>query len=191
MTLETIRPATIEDADFLGHCVCEGLGFEIFEHQDEKLETTAKEIAALAAREGTLYSFQHALVAEVDGHPVGALISYEGALYHTLRNETFPYIENFKDLDVDSMADEAGEGEFYLDTLAVLPQYRRQGIGRRLMQHRIQWVAERYPDLSVTLLVDPVNLQGQRIYQSLGFKRVGECIAFNYLYWKMSLDFKE
>lgn len=181
-----IRPATPEDASFLGCCVCEGIGFEIFEEENDFNTKVASGLAPLAAREDTLYSYCHALVAEVDGEAVGALISYPGEYYHQMRNITFRELPHFRELDLDAMPDEAGAGEYYIDTLAVLPQYRRRGIGRELMRTRIAWAEQNHPDLRISLLVDPENIKGQRLYESLGFVVTDRhVVAFNHLYWKM------
>lgn len=181
-----MRPATPEDAVFLGRCVCEGIGFEIFEKENEFNTKVASGLAPLAAREDTLYSYRHALVAEVDGEVAGTLISYPGEYYHQMRNTTFRELPHFRELDLDAMPDEAGAGEYYLDTLAVLPQYRRRGVGTSLMQARIAWAEQNHPDLSISLLVDPDNLNGQRIYTRLGFVITDwNVVAFNHLYWKM------
>jgi len=183
-----IRPARIEDAAFLGKCVCEGIGFEFFEKETEFNTAIARDIEPLAKRKDTLYSYIHALVAEVDGELAGALISYPGENYHTLRNITFSNLPAFQELNVDDMPDESGPGEFYLDTLAVLPKFRRNGIGSSLMRERIAWVKETFPKLRITLLVDPDNLNGQRIYSGLGFHIANRnVIAFNHLYWKMEM----
>jgi len=182
----TIRPAQQVDATFLGRCVCEGIGFEIFEQETPQNTEIAAGLFPLAAREDTLYSYKHALVAEVDGSVAGALISYPGAQYHVMRNVTFRDLPAFQNLDVDAMPDEAGAGEFYLDTLAVLPQYRRRGVGEGLMRTRIEWVEQNHPDLRISLLVDPDNEKGQRLYTRLGFSITDRhVIAFNHLYWKM------
>ena len=181
-----IRPATPEDAVFLGRCVCEGIGFEIFEKENEFNTKVASGLAPLAAREDTLYSYRHALVAEVDDDVVGALISYPGEYYHQMRNTTFRELPHFRELDLDAMPDEAGAGEYYLDTLAVLPQYRRRGVGTSLMQARIAWAEQNFPDLKISLLVDPDNLNGQRIYTRLGFVITDRnVVAFNHRSWKM------
>mgnify|MGYP003487662078 FL=1 len=182
----TIRPACEKEAAFLARCVCEGIGFEIFEQETDLNTQIANGLAPLAAREDTLYSYRHALVAEVDGVVAGALISYPGEQYHQLRNNTFCEFPAFRELDLDAMPDEAGAGEFYLDTLAVLPKYRRCGIGRELMRTRIAWAEQNHPELRITLLVDPENFKGQRLYSSLGFVVTDRnVVAFNHHYWKM------
>lgn len=181
-----IRPATPADAAFLARCVCEGIGFEIFEQETEFNTQVAAGLEPLAAREDTLYSYRHALVAEVEGNVVGALISYPGEQYHSLRRTTFRELPHFRELDLDAMPDEAGAGEYYIDTLAVLPQYRRRGIGAALMRERIAWAEQQCPELKISLLVDPDNEKGQRIYTRLGFGVTDRnVIAFDHLYWKM------
>ena len=184
----TIRPATPEDAVFLGRCVCEGIGFEIFEGENEFNTKIATALAPLAAREDTLYSYRHALMAEMDGEVIGALISYPGERYHQMRKISFSDLPHLRELDLDAMPDEANADEFYLDTLAVLPQYRRRGVGTSLMQERIAWAKQNFPELKISLLVDPENFNGQRIYSRLGFVVTDRnVIAFNHLYWKMIL----
>lgn len=182
----TIRPACEEEAAFLARCVCEGIGFEIFEQETEFNTRVANELTPLAAWENTLYSYRHALVAEVDGMVVGALISYPGEQYHQMRNITFRELSAFREQNMDIMPDEAGPGEYYLDTMAVLPQYRRKGIGRELMRTRIACAEQHYPELKITLLVDPDNLHAMHLYESLGFAIVDQNVeAFNHHYWKM------
>lgn len=184
----TIRPARIEDAVFLGKCVCEGVGFRIFEEETDQNREIAANVAPLAAREGTLYYYRNALVAEVAGEVAGGCISYPGEYYHEWRKETFRNHPYFKDLDMDVMPDEAGPGEYYIDTLAVLPQFRCRGIGSGLVKERIAQVRRECPDLRITLLVDPENFNGQRIYSRLGFHIVNRnIVAFNHLYWKMEM----
>ncbi len=181
-----IRPACEEEAAFLARCVCEGIGFEIFEQENDFNTKVASGLAPLAAREDTLYSYRHALVAVVNDDIVGALISYPGEYYHQMRNTTFRELPHFRELDLDAMPDEAGAGEYYIDTLAVLPQYRRRGIGRELMRTRIAWAEQNHPDLRISLLVDPENIKGQRLYESLGFVVTDRhVVAFNHHYWKM------
>ena len=184
----SIRSARLEDAEFLGRCVCEAIGGEIFEEETEENRGIAENVALLAAQEGTLYSYHNALIAEVDGEVAGAFISYLGEYYHEWRKETFRDYPYFKDLDMETMPDEAKPGEYYFDTLAVLPQFRCRGIGSGMLRERIAWARRMYPDLRITLLVDPENVNGQRIYTRLGFRVIDRNVfAFKHQYWKMEL----
>lgn len=59
---------------------------------------------------------------------------------------------------------------FYLSTLFVDPQYRRQGIGRELMEA----VEQRAVALGANLIrLDTFDWQGATFYQRLGYEQVG------------------
>ena len=71
------------------------------------------------------------------------------------------------------MDDETGAGELYLDSLAILPDYRRQGIAKALLLA----TKERANQLGlpcVGLLVDKENPVGEALYSSVGFRYVGD-----------------
>lgn len=61
--------------------------------------------------------------------------------------------------------------EGYILNVAVLPEYRRKGIGEAL----VRYVITGFGDLAfVTLEVRPSNTVAVALYQKLGFERVGE-----------------
>lgn len=61
--------------------------------------------------------------------------------------------------------------EGYILNVAVLPEYRRKGIGEAL----VRYVITGFGDLAfVTLEVRPSNTAAVALYQKLGFERVGE-----------------
>lgn len=62
--------------------------------------------------------------------------------------------------------------EAHITTLAVHPDRRRAGIGRRLLKEAVQWAKER-GSRRMTLEVRVSNLGAQRLYQEEGFRRVG------------------
>jgi ribosomal protein S18 acetylase RimI-like enzyme len=67
------------------------------------------------------------------------------------------------------MDDETQAGELYLDSLAVLPGYRRQGIAKLL----IKVTKERANSMGIPyvgLLVDKGNPSGEALYSSVGFR---------------------
>ena len=71
------------------------------------------------------------------------------------------------------MDDETQAGELYLDSLAVLPEYRRMGIARKLVS-ATKKRAERLHLPCVGLLVDNDNPEGEAFYTSIGFRYVGD-----------------
>lgn len=69
--------------------------------------------------------------------------------------------------------DETQSGELYLDSLAVLLDYRRQGIARKLVS-ATKKKAEKMHLPCVGLLVDKDNPEGEAFYTSIGFRYIGD-----------------
>ena len=68
------------------------------------------------------------------------------------------------------MADETDSSEFYLDSLAVFPEYRGRGIGAKLILAVKEKAFNEY-NKNLGLLVDFENPDAERLYQSVGFER--------------------
>ena len=75
--------------------------------------------------------------------------------------------------DHSCLDDETEAGELYLDSLAVLPEYRRQGIAKALLLATKE-KANQYGLPYVGLLVDKDNPDGEALYSSVGFRYVGD-----------------
>ena len=59
-----------------------------------------------------------------------------------------------------------------ISNIAVFPEYRRQGIGRRLLEGAFE-VAEKGGAESISLEVRPSNCGAIELYRSVGFEEVG------------------
>lgn len=125
-------------------------------------------MTSLVERDDSQYSYRNTLVA-VDGETVvGIAVSYDGGKLHQLRQAFIDAARQYLDKDHSGMDDETQAGELYLDSLAVLPQYRRQGIARKLLCA----TKEKANDMGlpcVGLLVDKGNPAGEALYSSTGF----------------------
>lgn len=64
-------------------------------------------------------------------------------------------------------------GEAYITNVAVLPEYRRAGIGRALVEAAAKGAKERNCSF-ITLEVRESNLPAISLYESLGFEPVGK-----------------
>lgn len=178
----TIRKAVKEDALFMAERILWAIG--VPDAKDSDAET----LSTVCAMKDVLYSYENTLIAEVDGERVGIMISYDGALYSTLRVKTFSNVGDALKCDFSNMADEAKAGEYYLDTLAVSPDMRRKGIGRALLTAAMERGRKTGIE-KATLLVSPKNTPALRLYSSLGFKPTRMVHAFdhNYLHMERSL----
>jgi len=127
----------------------------------------------LVSREDSQYSYKNTLVA-IEGHKiVGISVSYDGGRLHELRQTFIEAAKEYIGKDHSGIDDETQAGELYLDSLAVLPEYRRQGIAKRLLLA----TKERCDRLNlpcVGLLVDKGNPAGEALYTSVGFRYVND-----------------
>ena len=177
-----MRAARCEDAAMIARAVAMAIGDEVAlrEYCGEEYLAVLEEVAA---REATQYSWRYALVAEVDGVVAGAIVGYDGALLHPLRVATFAVLRE-RIGRVPKIDDETEAGECYLDSVGVLPEYRGRGVGGRLIEAFCQRAfAEGHE--RVGLIVDYDNPQAERLYSSLGFRRVGERQFFGHRMWHL------
>ena len=104
---------------------------------------------------------------------VGISVSYDGGRLHELRRAFIEAAKEHIGKDLTGMDDETQAGELYLDSLAVLPEYRRQGIAMRLLLATKE-KANRLGLPCDGLLVDKDNPVGETLYTSVGFQYVND-----------------
>lgn len=163
-----IRDATPSDAPFLAKCLIAGMHYYDFETEIPEYEDIYNSIVMAERREDLLYSYKNCRIAEEDGIVVGSLLSYPGDGYEELRRKTYTELWPDYARKVVTYPLETDPGEYYLDTLAVIPEYRRRGIGTALLRDGIdKGIAAGYQ--KVTLVVDSDMPHLMRLYESLGF----------------------
>ena len=171
----TIRRATVADARFIAENVLRAL------HIEETEERHIEHLAGISRREDTLYSWRNATIALFDGIPAGLMVAYDGARYRRMRDITFPLIRMYVGDDYHQMDDEASPGEYYLDSLAVLPQYQHKGIASALIKEMFRQRDEAGIPLA-TIAVDPDNDTAYRLYTRHGFSHDGQINVFGTTY---------
>ena len=123
----------------------------------------------LVEAEKSQYSYKNTLVAMDGKQVVGVSVSYDGSRLHELRCAFIEAAKTYIGKDHTGMDDETQAGELYLDSLAVLPAYRRQGIAQQLlMATRERGYLLHLP--RVGLLVDKGNPDGEALYTKVGFE---------------------
>ena len=176
----THRQATIADAPFVAQVMMEAVGFDFM----ERGEMPDDGIVETCRREDTLYSYRNATIFEIDGKVVGALIAYAGKGYHEVKVRTFAPIMHRLDFDPMAMDDETREGEYYLDSAAVLPEYRGRGVGRHIIEHGVNIARDK--GLLPVLACDPDNKGAYQLYTSIGFMEDGNLHIFGEDYLRMT-----
>lgn len=174
----TVRAGVPEDASLIALVLAMALGsdeshpfFDIFTH--------------LAGREDTQYSYRNALVAEVEGVAAGAIVGYDGGRLHELRRPMEEMLRDFYGEDF-KLEEETSAGEFYLDSVAVLPQFRGLGVGQILVGKLRDYAFASGFD-KMGLLVDFENPGAEALYTSLGFKRVNRTTFLGHDMWHLQV----
>lgn len=174
-------PATSFDARFIAE------GFHMAMLMDDTDEERLCQFAdKVCSRDDVLYCARNTIIAVLDGKYAGMVTAYDGRHYAAMRDNTFSITKKEFGIEFPGMEDEAVPGEYYIDSLAVWPEYRGQGIGRKLLQHAI--ADGQRLGLTVTLAVDPVNTSAQKLYESLGFRYCSDLFIFGHTYYKMCIS---
>lgn len=187
MTSSTIitRRATREDAEIIATAIAMAIGDECALRNYCGEEYMAV-LADIARTEETQYSWQYAIVAEVDGVVAGAVVGYDGAELQRLREGTFTLLRRCIGR-TPNIVDETEPGEYYLDSIGVLPQYRGDGVGRALVEALCSRAfAEGHN--CVGLIVDQENPDAERLYTSLGFRRINTKTFFTHEMWHLQRE---
>lgn len=173
----TLRAAQPADAQLLATVITLAIG------GDPKTFELYPVFLELAGRKSSQYSYCNAIIAEVEGVAAGAIVGYDGARLHELRAPIYDLILQHTGRHIE-IEEETCAGEFYLDSVAVLPPYRRMGIGRMLLEAMRDRAFNMGHD-HVGLLVDVDNPQAEALYLSLGFRRVNPTTFLGHPMWHM------
>ena len=191
----TIRDGEPQDGELIARNVLAAVGYDMFGEPEERAQWMLPKMAEVCRREDTLYSYTRTRVACVDGAPVGSLTAYPGDGYLELRKFTWGLFGN-EVANPDSVADiECRPGEFYLDSMALLPEFRggtyeyygtTDRIGHLLMLDGIK----KGRDLGfkkISLIVEQDRPRLRSYYSALGFRTDGELTFFGDPYYRMVL----
>ena len=205
-----IRDGRAEDGPFLAKNILAAMGYEVFGNAvDPEAAEALPKLAAVCARPDTLYSYRRARIAEIcygaggpAPAPAGSLTSYPGDDYLPLRDYTwirFGSRDRWKEVYGD---DECEPGEWYLDAMAVVPEWRRHRfsgaigdetvtdkIGHLLMQDGIALARSRGYE-RVSLIVERSKPRLAAYYADLGFRPARDLTFFGEPYTRMLLQTK-
>lgn len=179
-----LRKGRASDAPFIADAVLAAMGYDIFNPSlSADAETSFGPISAVrdalikvCSKEDTLYSWKNTTVATFCGKTAGAIVSYDGGSYKETAERTFALMAKLLNTEKPEPGSETGEGEYYLDSLVVHPEFRGHNIGSILMQNALD-EAEALGYEKVTLLVDEKKPHLHKLYKKLGFE-FGDVVLF-------------
>ena len=184
-----IRQATPADARLIALIMAEAIQEGIMQRAETSglTQEDEKKIALLETvvrREDTLYSWRNTYIAETDNaSPAGGVIAYPGNGYNKARAITFSLLHEILTFNLETMDAETVSGEYYLDSLAVLPSFRGNGIARELIQIVCQKAQQN--GMPTTLACEPENIIAKTIYEEMGFQASHNIYIFGHNYIKM------
>lgn len=184
------RKAGAEDAPFIAKAVLAAVNAGDFDSaQDEERKNTLEVLNRIVCLEDTLYSFKNVLIAEAEGERAGCIIAYDGARYKAMKENTFKLLNEGLGLDFSGMDEEAGRGEYYLDSLAVSPEFRKRGIGTLLIMQALE-AGEALGFSKASLLVLASDEGLRSLYASCGFIVEGKRLCFGKEYVRMTIELR-
>lgn len=122
--------------------------------------------ARIVSSEDDMFSYNNIRVLETDGRIAAMSLCFEAFVRTPEQLALIPeHFQVFKELTGTI------PGEFYLDSLAALPEYRGKGYGRIMLEDSIKKARKHgYP--AVYLLAFAENVAGVSLYEKTGFKKV-------------------
>lgn len=163
-----IRKAKPEDNHSLAPLLIQAMESMAFQftktgNKDESL----KLFAYFIGQTKNIYSFENILIAVENTEITGSISAYDGSLFNELRKPFLDFIKQNYNYTVNP-EEETESGEFYIDTVSVLPEHQGKGIGKKLIEKVIE-KAGLLGFSRVGLLVDTENPNAKKLYQKLGF----------------------
>lgn len=172
-----VRKATLNDSEIIVtnlFLAMEDIVYKFIGAEDPK---KAREFMLhFVEKDNNQYSYQNCWVVENNMEVVAAINLYNGALLHELRQPVIEYLRSKFNKDFDP-EDETQEGEYYIDSLGVIPDQQSKGIGTKLLQFVIDEYVNKHGQ-TLGLLVDETNPSAKRLYLKLGFKSAGRKVLF-------------
>ena len=158
----SLRPAQAEDEAVLAQLVyyaSEGMALYLWEKMAVEGESGWDIGKQRAARETGSFSYRNAMIVEHDGAAAGTLIGYEiPEAPEPVPPETPAIFVPLQELE------NLAPGTWYLNILAVLPQFRNFGLGSRLLALADE-TGMRLGKSGMSVVVADNNVGAQRLYR--------------------------
>jgi len=162
------RPAVIEDADILAELVNyagEGLPLYLWSTLAQGNEDPWDVGRWRAAREEGSFSYRNAAIIEHDGQCAGALIGYE------IPDAPEPVPDDMPAMFVPlQQLENLAPATWYVNVLAVRPQYRNAGLGTGLLD-LAQRTAQALNRRGLSVIVSDANGGARRLYERCGYRQ--------------------
>jgi ribosomal protein S18 acetylase RimI-like enzyme len=178
----TIRPAQPSEAQAAGQLLMHTLyGFGVYQTGLGSAERGAQVLSDYFKNPGNRFSYEFSRVACLQGNVTGLLLAFPGILFAKVNRRALlqmprvyslgEIIEFFRRAFILKDEEEVARDEYYIAHLAVIPAYRRKGIGRRMLQYA-QEQALQAGLHKLSLMAELENQGALALYEGFGFTTV-------------------
>ena len=142
-----------------------------------------KALITLFQHRSNLFSFEHVYFAEISGKVVGMILGYD---WKAKRKEDFKTgLLLFKNIGISLLTKlltlikfkmtvgSLAEGEYYISNIAVYPEQRGKGIGRKLIS-KVEKQAKAKGTKTMVLDVEKDNINAINFYKKIGYEIMRE-----------------
>lgn len=165
-----LRPARRSDATALAALVDmagEGMPVFMWSRMREPGQSVFEVGRARAQRESGGFSYRNATIAETDGEVAGGLVDYRlDDPYETGDLDALP--EMVRPL---VLLEAKAPGTWYVNVIATFPEFRRRGIGARLLAAAEERARASGAD-ALSIIVASENRAAHRLYERTGYRFV-------------------
>ena len=162
----SFRPAKVDDAAVLAELVNyagEGMPLYLWSRMAEPGQAAWDVGRQRAEREEGSFSYRNATIIEHDGQCAGCLIGYE------ISDNPGPIPEDMPTMFVPLQElENLAPGTWYINVLAVRPQFRRLGLGTKLLSLADE-TAEALGKPGLSVIVSDANIGARRLYDRCGY----------------------
>ncbi|MGI6487091.1 MAG: GNAT family N-acetyltransferase [Syntrophothermaceae bacterium] len=179
MKIRKAQPEEAREAAFLIHQAVGDIANILFStNTDSRIHTA---LARLFRKHNTRVSYDFIDVAEESHALAGLAVSYPGNTIPRINQPVFNFLQQAYGKHASALktnvipilkAQEAEMDEYYLDALAVHPDFTGRGVGTALLKH-VQKKAKRLGYTRTSLLVEKNNPRAFKLYHRLGYKKTG------------------
>ncbi|UDM32338.1 GNAT family N-acetyltransferase [Lentilactobacillus laojiaonis] len=182
----TIRDAQQEDAGQIAplmDIIFDEMELDVLDDVSEP--GLAKVITKAYQTDTYLYDKATTVVAEADGQVVGVAFGYPSENETDINQVLYNLSKQSADFTKPFIADsETNLDEWYLDSIAVDPNYQGHGIGSKLLR-AVPNLAKNDHKAVVGLNVDYENPNAKRLYEKMGFKTIQTQMIGDHQYFHM------
>lgn len=178
-----VRPATIADTPIATPLIRLTMGeFADYLFGADNPTKVVEVISRLFSQPLNRFSYQFADIVETDDQPAGMMISYPGRTMNRLSLSMGKqlwsiygprgFVRFVRRVLPLAFVREASADEYYINTLAVLPDSQGQGIGTYLLSYAENKAREMHYN-KCSLSVEVSNLSARTLYERVGYRIIG------------------